>query len=449
MTALWLGRRELERAEEARLAPWACRSSAATRGGAPLDRADPDIRMAFQRDRDRVLHARAFRRLKHKTQVFVPHVADHARTRLTHTLEVGQLGRTVARALALNEDLVEAVALAHDLGHTAFGHIGEAVLDEILQGACAEVPLPPAVVSEVGRFKHNYQSLRVVDVLERRYDHPGLDLTDQVREGILKHTSWKVRFPFPLDGVEPLCLDGPCHLEGQAVAVADEIAQQTHDLEDGLRAGSVELAAVERLSAARRAVSDLGETYSGERRRWRRQNMLIRALIRLFVTDVVEASAARLGRLAERHGITGHDRWLEHARAVPQTTIWFSSGIEPLFAELKAFIYRGIINNWRVNRQDWRARKVVTSLFRAFHANPLTLPDYVLLRARDELGFRYLRDRPLPSLAAEISSRYHPSPGFARLVADHIAGMSDRFALEEFRSLEQPAPEQSFLEDVR
>lgn len=445
----WLGRRELERAEEERLAPWACRSAAATHDREPLDPADPDIRLAYQRDRDRVLHARAFRRLKHKTQVFVPHVADHPRTRLTHTLEVGQLGRTVARALALNEDLAEAVALAHDLGHTAFGHIGETVLDEILRGDSPEVPLPAQVVEEVGRFKHNYQSLRVVDVLERRYDHPGLDLTDQVREGILKHTSWKVRFPFPLERTEPLCLDRPCHLEGQAVAVADEIAQQTHDLEDGLRAGSVELTAVEQLPAARRAVADLGEAYSGERRRWRRQNMLIRALIRLFVTDVVTASASRLERLADRHGITGHDRWLEHARAVPQTTIWFSAGIEPLFGELKAFIYRGIINHWRVNRQDWRARKVVTSLFRAFHANPLTLPDYVLLRARDELGFPYLRDRPLRSLAAEISSRYHPSPGFARLVADHVAGMSDRFALEEFRSLEQPAPEQSFLEDVR
>jgi dGTPase len=233
------------------------------------------------------------------------------------------------------------------------------------------------------------------------------------------------------------------------VAVADEIAQQTHDLEDGLRAGSVELAAVERLPAARRAVAGLGDAYRGERRRWRRENMLIRSLIAMFVTDVIEASAARLERVAERHAIADHDRWLVHAGEIGQTTIWFSADVEPLFAELKAFIYRGIINHWRVNRQDWRARKVVTSLFRAFHANPLTLPDYVLLRARDELGFPYLRDRPLASLAADIASRYHPSPGFARLVTDHIAGMSDRFALEEFRSLEQPAPDQRFLEDVR
>lgn len=450
MSAGWRRRSDLEQLEETRLAPWACRSAEATRGGRPLDPVAADeMRPEFQRDRDRVLHARAFRRLKHKTQVFVPHVADHPRTRLTHTLEVAQLGRTIGRALGLNEDLVEAVALAHDLGHTAFGHTGETVLDEILRGACAEVPLPAPVLAEVGRFKHNYQSLRVVDLLEQRYERPGLELTDQVREGILKHTSWRVGFEFPLTGTAALHLTEPCHLEGQAVAVADEIAQQTHDLEDGLRAGSVDLGTVERLPAARRAVAGLGDAWKGERRRWRRQNLLIRSLIAFFVRDVVSTSAARLDGLATRHGIADHAAWLPHARTVSQTTVWFSAETEALFTELKSFIYRCIINHWQVNRQDWRARKVVTSLFRAFYSNPLTLPDYVLLRAAEELGFPYLRDRPFASLAGEIRDRYHASPGFVRLVTDHVAGMSDRFALEEYRSLEQPTPEQRFLEDAR
>jgi len=223
-------RESLEEKETRHLAPVAIRSTEAKRR-----RREPghpgDLRLAFQRDRDRILHSRAFRRLKHKTQVFVPYVGDHPRTRLTHTLEVSQLARTVARALGLNEDLAEAAALGHDLGHTAFGHTGETVLDGILRGENSEVELPPPIVAEVGRFKHNYQSLRVVDLFERRYADPGINLTDQVREAILKHTSWKVDYPFPLPDRDGLYLDQPCHLEGQAVAVADEIAQQTHDPE--------------------------------------------------------------------------------------------------------------------------------------------------------------------------------------------------------------------------
>lgn len=446
---LLLDRAAMEAAEAERLALYAVRSTEAVRRR-PLSEEGRqyDYRLAFQRDRDRLLHSRAFRRLKHKTQVFVPHLADHPRTRLTHTLEVAQIGRTIARALALNEDLVEAIALGHDLGHTAFGHTGETVLKEILAGEAADVPLPPVVVREAGTFKHNYQSLRVVDLLERRYEHPGLNLSDQVREGILKHTSWKRSYPFPLPDPEGLYLDKPCHLEGQAVAVADEIAQQTHDLEDGLRAGSAELDRVERLPVARAIIERLGPAYAGQRR-WRRQNLLIRAMIHLFVTDVLTAGAERLERFLERHTITDHRGWLEHARDISQTTLWFSSGVEPLFGELKAFIYQFIINHPQVNRQDWRARRVITGLFRAFWVNPLNLPSYVLLRAKEELGFPYLRDIPRASVANEVAGRYHASPGFARLVADHIAGMSDRFALEEYRSLELPGAEQTIQGDLR
>jgi dGTPase len=434
-------RRVLEAEEENRLSLGAIRSSQATRRR-PVEDDPSDIRLAFQRDRDRILHARAFRRLKHKTQVFVPHVGDHPRTRLTHTLEVGQLARTIARALGLNEDLAEAAAMGHDLGHTAFGHTGESVLDEILRGINREVTLPEAVTAEVGRFKHNYQSLRVVDLLERRYDLPGLNLSDQVREAILKHTTWKGDYPFPVPDRDGLFLDRPCHLEGQAVAVADEIAQQTHDLEDGLRADSVRLEIVEELQVAQRVIAEIGSDRYFKDRSWIRQNNLVRGLIRLFVSDVVESSAARIARFLERHEISDHGGFARVAREVSQTTIWMSSGIEELFSELKSFIYSKIINQGPVSRQDWRARKVMTALFGAYWSEPAILPDYLLMRAAEELGLPFLRDLPLKRIATTVAERYHSAPGFARLIVDHLAGMSDRFALEEYRALQQPSPDQ-------
>ena len=442
MTESGVRRRVALEADEARrLSFVATRSSEAERRRS-LDQDPSDIRLAFQRDRDRILHSRAFRRLKHKTQVFVPHVGDHPRTRLTHTLEVGQLARTISRALGLNEDLAEAAAMGHDLGHTAFGHTGESVLDEILGGASAVVELPKAVTAEVGRFKHNYQSLRVVDLFERRYDVPGLNLSDQVREAILKHTSWKVDFPFPLSDRDGLFLDQPCHLEGQAVAVADEIAQQTHDLEDGLRAGSVALEVVEELPVAKKVIAGVGSERYFKDGRWIRQNTLVRGLIRLFVLDVVETSAARIARFLERHGISNHASYRAHSREVSQTTVWMSSEVEDLFSELKRFIYAKIINQGPVSRQDWRARKVMAALFIAYWTEPAVLPDWVLRRAYEELDLPFLRDLPLKKIAATVAERYHSTPGFARLIVDHLAGMSDRFALEEYRALQLPSPDQ-------
>ncbi len=432
-------RRVLEDEETGRLAVVATLSSEATRRTAEEDD-EADSRLAFQRDRDRILHSRAFRRLKHKTQVFVPYVGDHPRTRLTHTLEVSQLARTIARALALNEDLAEASAMGHDLGHTAFGHTGESVLDEILCGNNEAVQLPAVVVEEAGRFKHNYQSLRVVDLFERRYLRPGINLTDQVREAMLKHTSWKISYPFPLPDREGLFLDQPCHLEGQAVAVADEIAQQTHDLEDGLRANSVSLGEAEELAISRRVIDGAGPGYGGEKP-WDRQNTLVRGFIRLFVHDVVHTSAERIEKFCERRSITDHADWNAHAREVSQTTIWFSPEVEELFNELKTFIYARIINQGPVSRQDWRARRVVSELFGAYWSEPSILPDYVLMRAAEELDLPNLRQTPLKRVAATVADRYHTCPGFVRLIVDHLAGMSDRFALEEYRTLQLPSPD--------
>jgi dGTPase len=434
-------RGDLEADEENRLSLVATCSSEATRRR-PLEADSSDLRLAFQRDRDRILHSRAFRRLKHKTQVFVPHVGDHPRTRLTHTLEVGQLARTIARSLGLNEDLAEAAAMGHDLGHTAFGHTGETVLDEILRGVNREAPLPDTITAEVGRFKHNYQSLRVVDLFERRYDFPGLNLSDQVREAILKHTTWKVDYPFPIPDRDGLFLDQPCHLEGQAVAVADEIAQQTHDLEDGLRAHSVHLETVEKLTVARKVITEIGENQYFKDRPWIRQNTLVRGLIRFFVSDVVESSARKIARFLERMHISDHDEYRNRSRQVSHTTVWMSTEGEELFAELKGFIYAKIINQGPVSRQDWRARRVVAALFGAYWSEPTVLPDYILMRAAEELELPYLRDLPLQRIATTVAERYHASPGFARLVVDHLAGMSDRFALEEFRALKLPSPDQ-------
>lgn len=432
-------REELEEHERCFLAPYAVLSSEASRRK-PVEPtpAQEDFRTAFARDRDRILHARAFRRLKHKTQVYVPYAGDHPRTRLTHTLEVAQLARTMARALRLNEDLVEAIALGHDLGHTPFGHSGEKVLARILAGVEPTCPLPPEVVERVGTFKHNYHSLRVVDLLEQRYETPGLNLTDQVREGILKHTSWNPKLPFPLPHQEGLRLEQPCHLEGQVVALADEIAQQTHDLEDGLANEAVDLQAVEKLSAVRRVLAQLGEQYSKERSAFRRAALLQRKLIHLFVVDAVHTTAATLSAAAQAQKVTHREDWRQFLPTLGDEVVRLSPSLGEAFAELKAFIYQFIINHQQVHLQDHRARLIITGLFQAYYTNPLTLPPYVLLRFAEISGRPYLRDLPHTQAREEVSRHYHPDHRFVRIVVDHLAGMSDRFAISQWKTLYHP-----------
>ncbi|RQV97711.1 dNTP triphosphohydrolase, partial [bacterium] len=234
-------RKFYEELEDKYLAPYAARSKAAHQTRIHPEKEHP-YRTAFQRDRDRIVHSRSFRRLKHKQQVFLISEGDHYRTRITHTMEVSQLSRTLAKALGLNEELVEAIALGHDLGHTPFGHIGEVVLNDILSG---KDNLEGVLEGKnLGGFKHNYQGVRVVDLLEKKYEFDGLNLTSPVREGILKHTRlYRARYSYPnfyYDGLH-FDLDNATTLEGQVVAISDEIAQRTHDLEDGVRAGLAEL----------------------------------------------------------------------------------------------------------------------------------------------------------------------------------------------------------------
>lgn len=430
---------DLEAFEDRHLALYASRACRAVRRyPAPFEGKSYDYRTEYQRDRDRIIHSRSFRRLKHKTQVFIPFEGDHYRTRLTHTLEVTQVARTIARALGLNEDLAEACALAHDVGHTPFGHSGEKVLNRILTGGEPSVPIEPKVAAQVGAFKHNYQSVRVVDVLEKRYQHPGLNLTNDTREGILKHTSWRRDFPFPDIDAEGLNLSSGGHLEGQAVGWADEVAQQAHDLEDGL--ALVDDAKVIALPVSKAVIEALGDAYTGARDGTVRRALLIRGIIHLLVTDVITASRAAIERWLSAKGITTPEEFAAQRRKLPGSLVAPSKTGERMYLELKEFIYQQIIHSHAVSRHDGRAQMVVTGLFGAYYRNPRLLPDYVLMRYRDLAGVTYLRDIPLKRLDAEIAASYTRKPLFLRCIADHLAGMTDSYAVSEYDQMFAPYP---------
>ena len=432
-------KKDLEAMEDRRLAVFASRAARARRRWPVAGEGRSyDYRTEYQRDRDRIVHSRAFRRLKHKTQVFIPFEGDHYRTRLTHTLEVTQIGRTVSRALGLNEDLTEACCLGHDLGHTPFGHSGEKVLSRILSGGEPAVPVDARVAAQAGSFKHNYQSVRVVDVLEKRYDHPGLNLTDETREGILKHTEWKRDFNFPdLDG-EGLNLSSGCHLEGQAVCWADEFAQQAHDLEDGL--SLVGLERVLALPISKTVVEALGAAFSENPDPAVQRAMLIRGLIHLLVTDLITASRGAIERWLGERKIGTPAEFAAARRKLSGSLVAPSKAGERLYRELKEFIYQHIIHSHRVSQHDGRAHLVLVTLFSAYYRNPRLLPDDVLLRYRDLAGVAYLRDIPLKRLETEIAGNYLRKPLFLRSVADYLAGMTDSYALAEYDSMVSAYP---------
>ena len=391
-------RSDLEKIEETILAPYAALS---TRFAPSRLHPEPEhaYRTAFQRDRDRIIHSRAFRRLKHKRQVFLTESGDHYRTRITHTLEVSQLSRTMARTLGVNEELAEAIALGHDLGHTPFGHIGEVVLHEILSGAdTLDGTLPGR---DAGGFKHNYQSLRVVDMLEKKYTWDGLNLTAAVREGILKHTRLRreaIRFPgCNLDGLH-YELDNATTIEGQIVAVCDEIAQRTHDLEDGIRAGFVSLESVRELPIIREIDRRTGLKMND---RFIYRNTLIRTLVNFLVTDVMEAA---LGRIDAFMHLTGR------ADTFDTLLVWFSDRVNPLQEELDRFIASEIIRIASEERSDDQAREIIRSLFKGYYLDPGLLPEYRLASVREDTTF-------------------------LRAISDHIAGMTDNYAELENRRI--------------
>jgi len=403
------------------LAPYACGSvgAHATRRFAETAH---EYRTAFQRDRDRIIHSRAFRRLKHKRQVFLITDGDHFRTRLTHTLEVAQISRTMARALGLNEDLVEAIALGHDLGHTPFGHLGEAVLNEILQGrdtldGVLDGPALALKSSEgkagFGGFKHNYQSLRIVDGLEQKYEFSGLNLTAPVREGILKHTRLKRgQYQYPNFDFEALAfeLDAATTIEGQIVAIADEVAQRTHDLEDGMRAGLAKVEQVRALEIVRRVeerlpiaqlLSTSPTAITGDHD-YVYRNELINGLINLLVSDIIQQTLQQLEKFSEHWG---------RLSFFNEEVVRFSPEIDPLQKELNSFIYRQIIFVPSVQRADMQVREVLRTLFRLYYQDPRLVPDSNLCCA--------------------------DPANLPRRIADFIAGMTDHFALAEIARLRQ------------
>ncbi len=379
---MYRSRKDLEELEAATLAPYAMKSRDSRGRAYPED--EPAYRTAFQRDRDRILHTTAFRRLEYKTQVFVNYEGDYYRTRLTHTLEVCQIGQTIARALGLNADLVEAIALAHDIGHPAFGHSGEETL--------------AALMADHGGFNHNTQSLRVVEKLERRYpDFPGLNLTWEVREGIIKHETIYDRSD--ASGYDP---DLRPPLEAQVVNAADEAAYTAHDLDDGLRSGMIrpeDLSGIVLWEEILRSTGTAGRPFTELVRR-----QVIRRLIGTTVTDIIQATERNL----REAGIAS----LEDVRRYPGLLVGHSEEMAAKNRQLKDFLYQHLYRHWRVLRMAAKARWFIEQLFRAYVSNPELLP---------------------PSTRARIDEE-----DLYRVVCDYIAGMTDRYALEEYKKLFDP-----------
>jgi len=357
----------------------------------------PAYRSEYQRDRDRIVHSTAFRRLVYKTQVFVNHEGDLYRTRLTHSLEVAQIARTIARALELNEVLSEAICLAHDLGHTPFGHAGQDALNECML--------------EFGGFEHNLQSLRVVDELEEHYaDFDGLNLTFECREGILKHCSQNNALRLGAIGERFITRRQP-GLEAQLANFADEIAYNNHDVEDGIRAGLVsvdELLVVPLFARYHGEVRALHPALGGRRFVYE----VLRRMINHLVTDLIDASAQRLAGAAVAS--------IEAVRAQPSPLIGFSEPVRTENLALKSFLREHLYKHYRVQRMTSKARRVVRELFAAFFADPGLMPD-----EHRAAGTRR-------------ESAQGPA-GRARAVADYIAGMTDRYAILEHSRLFDPS----------
>ncbi len=368
----------------------------ATSAGRHFPEPAPNYRSEFQRDRDRIIHAAAFRRLEYKTQVFVNHEGDLFRTRLTHSIEVAQIARSIARALSLNEDLTEAIALAHDLGHTPFGHAGQDALNACMQG--------------YGGFEHNLQSLRVVDELEEKYaDFPGLNLTFETREGILKHCSVKKAAELGDVGERFLNKHQPS-LEAQLTNLADEIAYNSHDVDDGLRAGLISVEQLNRVPLFSQQYEDVRRHYPQLSPR-RVIHEVVRRLINCQVVDLVQTSEDNLKKFSPAS--------LEDVRCHGQSLIAFSEAMKERNLQLKRFLRKHLYRHYRVHRMSAKAAHVIRELFQAFNQDPRLMPD----EAQEK--------------ASELRQRCGAA-GQARAVADYVAGMTDRYAIKEHERVYNP-----------
>lgn len=372
--------------ERSDLAPYAARSQNSR--GRQYDEPFKDDRPHFERDRDRIIHCAAFRRLEYKTQVFVNHEGDYYRTRLTHSLEVAQISRGIARRLKLNEDLAEALALAHDLGHTPFGHIGEDVLNTLMAGH--------------GGFEHNSHSLRIVEKLEERYPgFDGLNLSYECREGIVKHSSDYDKALTPdLQRYRP---EERGTLEAQIIDLADEIAYNNHDIDDGLKAGYIQLEDLSRLGLWQECWDRVGALHPGIEKK-RRILQTISYLIGYLINDLVETTLKGIQQRQIRD--------LDQVRALPSNLIQLSNETCIKNRELKKFLHEKLYRHYKVERMRMKAERFLTQLFEAYSANPTLLP-------------------------TEYQQRY-ANIGVERTICDYIAGMTDRYALDEYQRLFDP-----------
>jgi dGTPase len=357
----------------------------------------PQYRTEFQRDRDRIIHSNAFRRLTYKTQVFVNHEGDLYRTRVTHSIEVAQIARSIARALALNETLTEAISLAHDLGHTPFGHAGQDALNECMR--------------DYGGFEHNLQSLRTVDELEERYARfPGLNLTFECREGILKHCS-PARARELGDVGERFLQHRQPGLEAQLANLADEIAYNNHDVDDGIRAGLLDLTQLAEVPLVQRQLQEVQQLYPDLASR-RRVHEVVRRMVNTQVVDVIQSSVERLR--------AAHPADIDAVRAHDRPLIGMSETMHAQHMQLKRFLHEHLYRHQRVLRMTIKAQRVVSDLFRAFMGDSRLMPEEhyeAACRAEERDG----------------------AAGRARCVSDYVAGMTDRYAILEHARLFDPA----------
>ncbi|MBI5418426.1 deoxyguanosinetriphosphate triphosphohydrolase [Candidatus Poribacteria bacterium] len=376
-------RNDLEEREVSTLAPYAMKSKF-TRGRKHKEE-EHFARTCFQRDRDRIVHSNAFRKLEYKTQVFVNHEGDYYRTRLTHTMEVSQIARTLSRILCLNEDLTEAIALAHDLGHTPFGHAGERVLNELTKN--------------LGGFEHNRHGLRVVDILEERYpDFQGLNLTWEVREGIVKHTSYH-DLPVKYEFNPKECPT----MEAQVVDIADEIAYNNHDLDDGLASGLItekELQNVELWNTLCKKVIEKYPTLSEDKRKYH----IIKSIINEQVSDVVNETEKRIKKYKIKN--------IDQIKKIKENIVFYSLEMKNKNIELKNFLVAHLYNHYRVVRMTIKAQRFMRSLFEVYISHTEQLPYTVQEKLKTEIT--------------------------EQVVTDYIAGMTDRYALEEYKKLFDP-----------
>jgi dGTPase len=372
-----------EEQEEGCLAPYGIRSKDSK--GREYPDSTPVYRTTFQRDRDRILHTTAFRRLEYKTQVFINSEGDYYRTRLTHTLEVAQIGRTIARALGANEDLEEAICLAHDLGHSPFGHSGERILNQLMK--------------DQGGFDHNKQSLRIVTKLENRFlGFPGLNLTWETREGIVKHET-----EYDISDAEDYDPHLRGHLEAQIANAADELAYSAHDLDDGLTSGLLIPSMLEDLTLWKILKKSVGWK-SGDLDELTKKRM-IRHMIGLEVEDVIESTNQKI----KESKVSS----VQELQELPYNVISFSPEIAEQNRELKDFLFKNLYQHHRVIRMQVKAESIVSDLYEAYSKNPLMLPNHIQ-SSIDEIGLE-------------------------RSICDYIAGMTDRFAIDEHQKIFDPS----------